>query len=140
MSYAKTRSATTVLPRVVFIISILLVFDGIFALLGCLFYQDTNIDRLYGAAGSVVIIATGILIFLNHSAALPLSFVCAVLLTGDAAFKLIRFPPLLTSTHTFLETARTIFNIGLYWVGFLSYKKWRTASTPQTDLEKQLVD
>jgi len=124
MNDAKTQA--TIIPTVVSIVSILLVLDGLLALAGCLVYKDGAVSRLYGAAGAVIIILTGVSIFVNHSAALAFSFVCTVLLTADAVFDFIQFPGFQLSAHTFLEATRAVFNIGLYWVGFLSYKRWRS--------------
>jgi hypothetical protein len=108
------------------VVSILLLIDGVFALLGCLASGGQDLDRVYGAASSIIIIITSILILINHKRALPFSFLCAAALTIDLILEFFprHFSPF--SLHTAWQIARTLFNVTLYWVGFLWYRKWRT--------------
>jgi len=107
-------------------VSVLLLIDGMLALLGCLASPGQDLDRIYGAASSVIMVITSLLILTNHKRALPFSFLCAALLTIDLILNFFprHFSPY--SLRTDWRTARTLFNVTLYWVGFLWYRKWRT--------------
>lgn len=113
------------IPAGLSVVCLLLLADGILVLLGCLFYPGQDVTRPYYALGSFIIIATSILIWIDHKWALPFSFVSAVLVTADLVVVHISLHTPLMSANSLWETAGPILNIALYWVGFLWYKKWR---------------
>ena len=115
-------------PITLCFIALFLVIDGALALLGCVVYPGSLAERLYDGIGSIIILGTGLMIFINHRSALCFSLMCAVLLTVDQIREFIVAPPANWSIHALGKAAHVVLNIVFYWISYILYRRWTRAS------------
>jgi hypothetical protein len=112
---------------VLWLVSLLLVIDGILALYGCLVYQGHDTSRVYDALGAAIILLTGLTIWIDNKNTLWLTLLCVLVLTIDEIRQVAEIRRGDGSIQIFGGMARPLLNIVLYWASYLAYRRWKMA-------------
>ncbi len=119
----RQKNADT-LPAGVLTISLFVLVVGVLGLVGA-FFPPRDAKSIYGAAESIILTSTAILVLCNHKWAVMFAFLAAASLTVGSVFDYPLLRHFSFSIPAISQAMRFLFHATLYWVAYIWYKKWR---------------